>query len=95
MKGGTCYRRGMNLDPPTPPSSPPAAADVPTELLAFLETAKQRLETGDRRQAASALCTAEMAARQQGRHREAAQLRQAIGILAQGGRPKLLFRGFS
>jgi hypothetical protein len=64
----------------------------PGDMMRLIAVACAAYAVRDTRKAADALCAAETAARQQNLNREAAKIRKAIAILAQGGKPRLLTR---
>ena len=63
------------------------------EMLRLVLVACTAYAARDMRKAADALCAAEALAKRSGLFRDAAKLRKAIAILAQGGKPRLLVRG--
>ena len=62
------------------------------ELRVLLGEAREKFRHRNMREAVGALHRAHGLATQGGLHREAAQIQRALGILASGGRPKLLVR---
>jgi hypothetical protein len=66
--------------------------DPPTHLHQLLTEAHTLFQQKNRRACAHTLALAETTAKHHNLHREAAQFRQALTILAQGGTPKLLAR---
>ncbi len=88
---------GENSDPrPSPRATranvPTPAHVSPPELKSLLTEAHRLFHAKNPRQAAHVLSQAEALAKHHNLHREAAQYRQALTILAQGGTPKLLGR---
>ena len=65
---------------------------VREELRGLMGEAREKFRHRNVREAVGALHRAHGVATRAGLHREAAQIQRALGILASGGRPKLLVR---
>jgi hypothetical protein len=81
----------------TPRKTPPEKVPTPSsqahsDVHTLLTQAHEFFQHKNRRDCAHTLALAETTAKHHHLHREAAQFRQALTILAQGGTPKLLAR---
>ena len=67
-------------------------SDGPADMLHHLNLAIAAYAARNPHQAATSLHAAETAAKKANLHRQAAKIRKALTLLAQGGKPRLLIR---
>jgi hypothetical protein len=75
---------------PTPVLKHASNAEVREDLAKLLDAARVNMAENNVRKTADALCAAHAMAEQHRMFHEATQFRQAISILATGGKPRLL-----